>query len=375
VRDYACIACHRKIAEHVRKSELTGVRGVAFLQTRCADCHLEHKGMQMVPRAQEQCADCHRDIKSAAPKAQSEKVTDFRSGHPQFRLSLLDADRPDAIKRVRQSKPAAPEMVEHSNLKFNHKLHLNPGGVRDPEGKRDAAGMFDRSGRRTVLKCADCHEPDDGGRLMTPVSMEQHCQRCHSLAFEPKVTKRQVPHGSEEEVATTLREFYARLVLGDVPPDVNPPPDLVRMRPGAVLAYEDRQRALQIADRKTKVVLRELFQTRQVCTTCHKVTRAANLAGWQVAPVRVARVWMPQARFTHAKHSAQTCVTCHAVTNSTDAKHIAMPDIAKCRECHVGAQAVAGKVTSDCATCHKFHAGRDLWHGAMQAQMRLRGPK
>ena len=44
----------------------------------------------------------------------------------------------------------------------------------------------------TVLHCGDCHQPEVGGRLMVPVSMEQHCQRCHSLAFEPEVTKRQV---------------------------------------------------------------------------------------------------------------------------------------------------------------------------------------
>jgi hypothetical protein len=32
-----------------------------------------------------------------------------------------------------------------------------------------------------------------------------------------------------------------------------------------------------------------------------------------------------------------------------------MPAIETCRECHVGAQPVAGKVTSDCATCHGYH--------------------
>ena len=46
-----------------------------------------------------------------------------------------------------------------------------------------------------------------------------------------------------------------------------------------------------------------------------------------------------------------------------------MPDLASCRECHVGARSVVGKVTSDCATCHKFHEGKDFWHGALQAQM------
>jgi hypothetical protein len=202
-----------------------------------------------------------------------------------------------------------------------------------------------------------------------------HCQQCHSLAFEPKVTKRQVPHGSEEEMATMLREFYARLVLGDVAPGENPSSDLRRMRPGAVLNAEDRRHALQIADQKAQSVLREMFETRKVCSTCHYVMRKTGNVGWEVAPVRVARVWMPQAQFTHAKHSTQSCATCHDVSKSKEAKNIAIPDLAKCRECHVGAQAVTGRVTSDCATCHKFHAGHDYWNRELQAQMLPRGAK
>lgn len=374
VRDLSCIACHKTIKEHVPAAELTGMKGHAFRDIRCAECHRDHKGAQMAPRAQEQCADCHRDVRSVAANAKSGNATDFRTEHPEFRLSLLDADT-DTIRRVRQGKPASPDMVEHSNLKFNHKLHLDPGGVRDPEGKRDIAGTRNALGGRTVLKCGDCHEPNEDGRLMAPVSMELHCQRCHSLAFEPKVTKRQVVHGDEAEIATMLREFYARLVLGDVPPGVNPPPDLPRMRPGAMLTYQDRQQALKIADRKANQVLRELFETRKVCSTCHEVSRKEGGVGWQVAPVRMTQVWMPDALFSHAKHTTEQCIQCHDVSESTDSKHVAMPDITKCRECHVGAVPVAGKVTSDCATCHRFHDGRDYWHGVLQAQMLRKGWK
>ena len=375
VKDQSCIECHKQIKEHVHAAELTGAQGQAFRDTRCAECHLDHKGVQMAPRAQEQCADCHRDVKIVAADAKSEKATDFRTAHPEFRLSLMDADKPEVIRRVRQGKPASPDMVERSNLKFNHKLHLDPDGVRDPEGKRDTAGTLDAQGRRTILKCADCHQPNEGGRLMAPISMEAHCQSCHSLAFEPQVTKRQVVHGDEAEIATMLREFYARLVLGDVPPDVNPPKDLPRMRPGAVLTYQERQAALRIADQKANLVLRELFETRKVCSTCHEVTRKADGAGWKVAPVRITQIWMPQSMFNHAKHTTEKCTLCHDVSNSKDSKHIAMPDITSCRECHVGAAPVAGKVTSDCATCHKFHAGRDYWHGVAQAQTLARGKK
>ncbi len=373
-RDQECVTCHKRIKEHVPAKELTGPQGAAFRDMRCAECHRDHKGKQLAPRAQEQCADCHTDVEKVAADAQSGKVTDFRTEHPAFRLSLLDADKPKLIRRVRQDKKNAELLVEHSNLKFNHKLHLDPDGVRDPDGKRDAAGVRDAQGRRTVMKCADCHEPDEGGRLIKPIVMEQHCQKCHSLAFEPQVTNRQAPHGSETEMATMLREFYARLVLGDVPPGVSPPPDLRRMRPGAVLSYPQRQEALLIANQKAKQVLYDMFEKRKVCSTCHIVKRTGDENGWEVAPVRIAQVWMPQAIFSHAKHTTEECASCHAVKNSKESKDIAMPNIEKCRECHVGAKPVSGKVTSDCATCHQFHAGRNYWHAEMQAQL-LSKPK
>ena len=373
VRDLSCMNCHKSIKEHVPVAELTGVKGEAFRDTRCADCHSDHKGPQVLPRAQEQCATCHADVKQVAAKANSGKAVDFATEHPEFRLSLIDANTPDVIRRVRQGKPTAPDMVERSNLKFNHKLHLDPAGVRDPEGKRNASGVMDAQGKRTVMDCVDCHKPVDGGRLIAPVSMEKHCERCHSRAFEPKNTKRQVAHGDEAEVATMLREFYARQVLGDAPPGANQAQDLQRVRPGSVeLSYPERLQALKIADQKADAAMRELFDTRGVCGTCHEVARKAD-GGWKVAPVLVAQVWMPQARFTHAKHTTQKCSTCHDAAKSSNANQVIMPDIAVCRDCHVGAKPVTGKVTSDCATCHKFHDGSDIWHGATQAQTLPKG--
>lgn len=364
VRDSACVACHKDIKEHVPRAQLTGELGKDFLEQRCAECHRDHKATQLAPRSQELCVSCHANVKAAAPEAQSGNVTDFSRGkHPEFRLSLLDADRPELIRRVRQSERPPAGMIERSNLRFNHAFHLNARGVRDPENGY------------SVLKCADCHEPAEGGRLMAPITMERHCQRCHLLEFEPAVTKRQVPHGSEEAVMTTLREFYARLVLGDVPPDAKPPVDLPRLRPGTETDYRERQQALRIADERAQRVLQELYETpRNVCLMCHYIERESG-GKWKVAPVRLARVWMPQGLFTHAKHTAQRCETCHDVTLSRDAGDIAMPRIEKCQQCHVGTRPVEERVTSDCAACHRFHAGREDWHKDLQAQMKTRGRK
>ncbi len=332
VRDQACIACHTDIKEHVPVAELTGSRGAQFAEQRCTDCHKDHKGKQMAPRTQEQCADCHSDIKSFTANGATENVTDFASGHPQFRLAMLDADKPNALIRVRQATPEPATLKEHSNLKFDHKLHLDAGGVRDPEGKRDPNGTHDANGNRTVLQCANCHTPEPNGARMAPVTFEKACQRCHTLAFEPQVTTRQVPHGEVQDIATMLREFYSRLALGDVPPGVNPPGDLPRMRPGAVLTYQDRQRVLQIADTKAHAVMNELFGKREVCTTCHEVTRTDDAAGWKIAPVKVTSNWMPEANFTHAKHATEPCASCHNVINSKKSEDVdvnTLPEIKK----------------------------------------------
>jgi len=380
VRDLSCVACHKSIKEHVPVASLTGPKGHAFQDIRCAECHRDHKGQQMAPRAQDECAVCHRDVKVYTADPKTGNATDFYSDHPQFQLALLDADKPDAVRRVRQAQPAPPEMVERSNLKFSHKVHLDPRGVRDPAGRQDAKAKARAEDTRTVMICADCHEPNEGGRLILPVSFEDHCQRCHSLSFEPGAPRRQAAHGDVEKVATMLREFYARLVLGDVPAGVTPPRDLPRMRPGAVLTSGERRASLQAADQKANQALNELFteqpeKPREVCIKCHQVSRKAGGAGWDVAPVRFARVWMPESLFSHAKHATEDCVKCHDVKRSGKASDIAMPDIAVCRQCHVGARPVEGKVTSDCSLCHKFHAGKNFWHEELQAQLQPRGKK
>jgi hypothetical protein len=366
VMDQACLACHRSLKEHVPHATLTQTpEGAAFADTRCASCHRDHKDTKMAPRLDALCATCHGDIKRIVPDAKSENATDFLKDHPNFRISVIDGTS-GKVTRARLDTP----LEERSNLKFNHKLHLDAAGVRAPSGRK-------------VMGCTDCHEPADDGRLIAPVSMERHCRECHSLKFDCSREKRadalecrsgarEVPHGPVETVAATLKEFYARHALGDAPPDAAAPPDLPRVRPGAVMRYEDRQPVLAIADRKARQAFDELFKELNVCSTCHYARPILQSPGWEVAPIRFTQVWMPAARFTHVKHSTMRCSSCHKVGESREARDIAMPDVAKCRECHVGGKPVLGKVTSDCATCHKFHGGDDVWNHMLQMQARVR---
>ena len=105
------------------------------------------------------------------------------------------------------------------------------------------------------------------------------------------------------------------------------------MRPGAVLSYEERQQVLRIADERAQRVMRELFETRDVCSTCHYVSRDRQ-EGWKVAPVTLTRVWMPQALFSHAKHATEDCTLCHTTsTRSKEARDLAIPEVAAGRGC------------------------------------------
>lgn len=359
VRDKACSTCHANLREHLPSAQLSGPAAFVLGETRCADCHVDHKGRDMAPRSQEICAQCHADVQRAGLKITSRSVSDFAKDHPHFRLSFVDGARPKEIRRVRQREAGTP-LEERSGLKFNHTLHLDPQGVRAPRGPAaKSMRSAERSGRR-VLECKSCHEPDAEGIGMQPISMEKHCASCHALAFEPQVTSREVPHAPLPEVERALREFYARLVLGDIPPGVTPPRDLPRLRPGVVPTPEERREALRLADEKARRALHELVQTRQVCTTCHEVTREKQ--SWKVAPVALTMSWMPASRFTHKGHASQSCTSCHEVRSSRRAEDVAMPEIGRCRDCHGAHPTAAGKAASDCASCHRFHGGQGLWH-------------
>jgi hypothetical protein len=346
VRDQACLACHGGLREHSPRAGLTGPRGHEFADLRCAQCHRDHKGREAVVHAQDMCTECHRDIRQWSAAAASDNVGDFAREHPPFRLQLPDPAQAGQFLRVRQQ--AGTALAERSNLRFNHKLHLDAAGLRTPDGRKH-------------LGCADCHRPNDDGMLMAPVSMKTHCESCHRLSFDPADKRRTLPHGPVEEVAAALRDFYARQGLGQpLPRDAAAGAGAAR--PGTfVLDFQERQNVLAAANRQARAVLDELFGKREVCSRCHEVARTDAEPHWSVRPVRLASQWMPRARFTHAKHATMDCASCHAVAASTRSSDVAMPAIGKCRECHVGARAVLGKVTSDCAACHRFHGGEHAW--------------
>src|SRR5262249_9985911 len=128
-------------------------------------------------------------------------------------------------------------------------------------------------------------------------------------------------------------------------------------------------------------------KARDVCVTCHKLSRTSGDPGWEVAPVHVTKEWMPKGRFTHAKHlnmrggrtADENCLELHkSAQGSKTTDTIAMPAINICRDGHASvrpAEHVEGKIASECSMCHSFHCSKQLWFGELQAPQRKKKEK
>ena len=353
VKDDDCKACHKDAGEHVEDGAL--IAGMPALhETRCATCHRDHQGQfglveQNKRYTGSSCASCHADLKSKVPDTSIADVGDFADKHPPFRIQI--AQEGGRLQRIRQKDKI--NGMEVTGLKFPHDLHLAKKGIAGPKGKE-------------VLECASCHKPGADNIGFQIVSMKENCQSCHSLAFEPAVPNRQVPHGSSEEALSTLREFYGYVgsskVALDAPASIGPVPVA---RPGvegkAAASFirgpgDARQRAAAAAT--------ELFE-RTACTVCHTVTRVkgpgkagtpgADLPQYSIEPVAPRHAWFRKSVFNHASHRNTSCTDCHAAPKSSKASEVLIPAIDTCRSCHVGVTPQTGKIASDCGLCHSFH--------------------
>lgn len=340
VRDQACAACHTHVAGHAREAQL---QHTLFGGQRCATCHADHKGkMALATPSVEDCVSCHAQLKTRAPDTSLVDAADFSAAHPEFKLTLWRGLGKKPHDFVRVARDDRRLLIERSGLKFPHDVHLKA-GLQGPKGKEK-------------LACGDCHQSQsrDAASDFNPISMQAHCQRCHSLEFEPLVSTREAPHGDVERVVAAIAAFYESAALNNLPVDAAPAAPLGRaIGTGTAVTPAERARALAWAQRKTRTVAQDLIEVR-ACPICHEVARATG-AAWSVEPVFISQRWMPGAHFEHASHTASPCGDCHKVERSKRSEDVAMPEIATCRACHGGNQPVPNKLTSSCLTCHAFH--------------------
>ena len=347
VENQQCLNCHKTTPNHVD----TNVHHVAGLDGRlCESCHKEHGGVEaMLVSNKGLCSDCHAEIAASTEGQTSLKnVSDFSIQHPEFALNILTPKTADPateweVKRVDWSL----DVKEQSNLKFPHSVHMDPKGIGSPTGDK-------------VLTCGDCHAPDLDGRLIKPVTMEQHCRSCHMLTFDEQAPDRQVPHGNSDEVMQTLQEYYSRQFLTDALEKEDTGEDTTttrkRRKPGSPMRNADRLKLLETADVKAREVGRVIFEKTN-CIECHEISfknETESGSSWQVHPVKLTRQWFSKSVFSHASHRTSECSSCHMAEQSEKSSDMLIPGIENCRECHADTHE-GGKLATTCISCHNFH--------------------
>ena len=354
VKNDACESCHKTIGWHfaldtaAAKTLHESVFGADESQGRCGACHRDHKGIHALKRQDSpMCTNCHQDLTTRHPNVAFANVTDLKTDHPPFKLSMLIPGKTGKEAVVRRPLIALNDkvrLVEQSNLKFPHDVHLSPKGVRSPNGRQQ-------------LACKNCHTPDETATRFKPISMKAHCQECHSLEFEPKSTTRQVPHGNVADVVVMVNEFYAQAALLGKPIDQAEADRTRPMRGGERLANGPIKDIAWVRQ-KAQAVVTEMMEKR-TCFTCHAITQTGDGVNknWTIAPIAITNHWLPKSRFAHHQHSPFECKKCHDVGQSKTSADIAIPDLANCQLCHSGNVIEKDKAVGTCATCHGFHVG------------------
>ncbi len=345
VRDEACAECHAATPAHADPVKFNLPE---LGNARCAHCHRDHNGADgLIVRDQILCSECHQGLKErTGGSSLLGNVSDFGLDHPQFKVDLPAWTADGKYAPVR-TLLGTPGLQERSGLKFPHAAHVDPKGVKSPNGNK-------------VLECDSCHRADAGGAGMQPVEFDTMCQECHALTFDVTEPERQVPHAKVPEIIFTLDEFYARRALEGGVRDVTSPAIVQqRRRPGQALTRQEQFEALAWAREKSRQVAETLF-TGSACTVCHAVSPGREAGDpWRVAPVRVAGQWYGKASFTHASHTTMVCADCHDASTSKASADLLIPGIANCQQCHGGEHA-KDKVPTTCIGCHGYHESDQL---------------
>lgn len=384
VRDDSCLSCHSDIGAHFAPTVKLSEAG----ERRCVDCHLEHGGSAGLAKiGEERCASCHSDIAGIHPKPGVENASDFSEAHPEFTLSIPVSGDVTGMKTVKWSR----QLREESGVRFSHFRHV-------------AEPVLEPGGGSRHLRCDECHGVDSVGRYMKPISFEDHCQSCHSLAFDAALPATEALHGNPEALRVQLRGLYSeRALKGEV--QAEDAPGIVRwMRPGQSIEKSEAKIVYGWVEEQVAKAENGLIGENGECARCHDVRPgAATDRGFDIESVSVSDVWMPGSIFTHRTHRSFPCRDCHAaaavygggadpedsrpdwsiegagayalwsedelwtqfnMSPSKNSHDVLLPGIAECRTCHGGAKASQPLLASECALCHPFH--RDA-HGVMQA--------
>jgi len=389
---HSCKVCHSHDApDHHPAAIATG------MVDDCTACHKEHQGDADLTRVTDQhCIRCHGDLASAGTSGArhfSSSVTTL-ADHPEIALLRKTEVPVSAHGLHRVAEWLDGQWQDRGKLIFNHEVHLDPEGILVPTDHPD----YD-AGKKQQLKCASCHQADEEGAYMKPVTYQQHCQQCHQLHFSRQLVTNDgsltgmvpLPHESPELIRGVLRDRLMNYIEENpgrlVPSDDLPRDPAKQVKPATAEDKWDwvEQRLLAMED--------QLFSSGSVagrgdlmygCQRCHQTEKQVDTGGkvaWKIVKPEVPVRWLSHARFRHDRHDTKitlngekpfSCTECHnvnvtraaegssgpmeGVLASVRAGDILMPSIQVCRQCHGGRlTADSGAASDRCTECHRYH--------------------
>jgi hypothetical protein len=329
VDDTGCKSCH-DLADHQMQQALT---------PRCADCHQEHQTAQENLRAlsDSSCTQCHANLHRVGPETLPFKndIKSFISDHPEFAVSVTPASTAPPKRRRLTHNP-----VDGTPIKLNHQLHLKP-------LKLGATGS-------EQLTCDNCHQLDEQGAYMRPITFEEHCMQCHQLQFDPRFPRQTVPHEPFETVHTFLQSTFTQYVLHHLEECQASVRQPIRWRPGQPPTTEEAKSIQMCVKAEVEGAETFLFKEK-TCKECHTLTQTTDHRLPTITPVAIPQRWFPHSVFNHQTHlrAAGTCEDCHGeVKNSRQTQDVLLPGIVTCQTCHKAADGAR----TVCVTCHTYHA-------------------
>lgn len=307
-----CRACHNK-APHAE-----GVKD----EPSCMSCHPEHRAPKLAPTSQARCVACHSDltkVRGTRAEGRDLQVSSALGPHPSARITNFGTGHPDFTP--------IPDL---DTLRFNHKLHLQPGGI------------FNATGRREVLTCMTCHrlvaDPRSGKADPKPVKFASDCQRCHKLTFDIRHPDLEVPHGGDPGTVYGF-VFGVRSGVSNL---ADKSPDEIRR----ILT----SRGSVTPDQSATIDAEHVIKTK--CQKCHDLKQSGGRLA-VVAPILPTR-WLLHGKFAHGPaHKNLACESCHETAReSAVTTDVLVPTKRACLDCHASD---GGRIPSSCGTCHDYH--------------------
>jgi hypothetical protein len=244
---------------------------------------------------------------------------------------------------------------------------------------------------RRILRCENCHQPDEAGRYMRPINYERHCRECHPLSVQvsgalrgarlqaaaTEFARKAAPHREPAMVRAALRDRFTEFaqlfkneLLPALPPAAQPEVPLFPWRP---LPPPLSKHEWDWAQEQLNIAESAQFARSGGCAYCHTLKtewKSGAGKGPNVLPeyepsqlnsrrfalsngdAFVSDRWLPNSRFNHSAHRMLRCVACHhGVEESTQTRDVLIPAINDCKACHAPQMGAR----SDCVECHQYH--------------------